>query len=142
MLKFGGKSIGFGGKVQPAIVIIYIRQSLKQDSLSARRSRLPCRVTRLKAKPVKIRLISMLSGPIGSKELCSVIRLSQQGEVYTSGSSRPSSKAIQSKLFQAVPKGTGYLFRKSITRSLQDHNWFPFDLSGYQVCTLEPTRSV
>ena len=94
VLKFGGKSIGFGGKVQPAIVIIYIRQSLKQDSLSASRSRLPCRVARL---------ISMLSGPIGSKELCSVIRLSQQGEVYTSGSSRPFSKAIQSKLFQAVP---------------------------------------
>ena len=31
VLKFGGKSIGFGGKVQPAIVIIYIKRSLKED---------------------------------------------------------------------------------------------------------------
>ena len=45
----------------------------------------------------------MLSGPIGSKELCSVIRLSQQGEVCTSGSSLPFSKAIQSKLSQSSP---------------------------------------
>ena len=30
VLKFGGKSIGFGGKVQPAIVIIYIKWSLKE----------------------------------------------------------------------------------------------------------------
>ena len=31
VLKFGGKSIGFGGKVQPAFVITYIKQSLKED---------------------------------------------------------------------------------------------------------------
>ena len=33
VLKFGGKSIGFGGKVQSAIVITYIKQSLKEDLL-------------------------------------------------------------------------------------------------------------
>ena len=33
VLKFGGKSIGFGGKIQPAIVITYIKRSLKEDLL-------------------------------------------------------------------------------------------------------------
>ena len=31
VLKFGGKSIGFGGKVQPAFVLIHIKRSLKED---------------------------------------------------------------------------------------------------------------
>ena len=33
VLKFGGKSIGFGGKVQPASSFIYIKRSLKEDLL-------------------------------------------------------------------------------------------------------------
>ena len=49
--KFGRKDIGFGGKVQPVIVTSTLSGPLRRISFIAS-SRLPCRVTRLKAKPV------------------------------------------------------------------------------------------
>ena len=63
MLKFGGKSIGFGGKVQPAIVSYILSGPLRRTSFKAT-SRLPCRVARL------IKAISMLVVPLVYKELC------------------------------------------------------------------------
>ena len=84
----------------------------------------------------------MLSGPIGSKELCSGIRLSQQGEVCTSGSSLPFSKAIQSKLSQKQSlKELGISFVRALLGPFRTTIGFP---SIYQVtkCVLSNQREV
>ena len=78
VLKFGGKSTGFGGKVQPAFVLSTLLGPLRRTQIYH------VTITGISFKASKAIASFCASGPIGLRDPC-VIRLSQQGDMSTSG---------------------------------------------------------